>query len=255
MRADFSPPCLLKKKDNMGLFDKQLADIREFLADKNSEGKVREFRAGDGLSWPLRSGIVLEEDTAFELGNPALASLSFIVWTESSAVDDGLITLVGPDISRVTDKSVPFAQVLMVGGTFSDEYDNFRDIRDAVYETHLDGFMVRTLPSRQSIWCRVARNAVDAGFSLSNLGSALIAGLREVDSVEAAEALFVTSSAEDVRLLSSAGKSTQRIVDAMMKMYQEQNFDCSSCEYRDVCESVMELKAIRDRLSGTQSNA
>jgi hypothetical protein len=35
----------------------------------------------------------------------------------------------------------------------------------------------------------------------------------------------------------------------MMKMYQENNFDCETCEYQDVCETVMDLKQIRKKLT------
>jgi len=32
-------------------------------------------------------------------------------------------------------------------------------------------------------------------------------------------------------------------------MYQEQNFDCETCEYADVCDTVMDLKKIRKKLA------
>ena len=34
----------------------------------------------------------------------------------------------------------------------------------------------------------------------------------------------------------------------MIKMYEEMNFDCETCEYVEVCEEVVELKQIRERL-------
>ena len=210
---------------------------------------AREFRAGEREPWPEGSTVVLEEETALEMGNPSGASIFFILWTERGGVEDGRITLVGPDVSEVTERSVPFAQVVVVSGRFSNEYDSFRDIRDAVYETRPDGLSVRTMPSRQSIWCRVAKGAADGGFSIVDLGSALIESLKEVDGVTGAEVLFVTSSVEDVTKLSGAAAGAQRIVDAMMKMYQEENFDCETCEYQDVCDTVMDLKKIREKLA------
>ena len=236
----------------MGLFDDQIEEVRRLAGEWSSEGKARAL-GGVTEPWPRGPGLVLEEDTAFELGNPAVASLSLLMWSDGGGVEDGRVTVVGPDVPELRERSVPFAQVLVVGGSFTDEYESYRDIRDAVYDTHLVGFSVRTMPSRQTIWCRVSRDAVARGFSLGHLGAALLASLKGVEGVERAEAVFVTSSAADVKRLAGAAAGAQRIVDAMMKMYGERNFDCSTCEYKDVCESVDALKVMRKKLLGEKA--
>jgi CO dehydrogenase/acetyl-CoA synthase beta subunit len=187
--------------------------------------------------------------TAGELGNPRTASLSILLWTESHAVDDGLISLVGPDVGEVKERSLPFAQVLIVRGSFEDDYESYQGLRDSVYDTRLSGFMVRARPSKQSVWCRVGREAVKGGFSLRYLGAAFAKSLKEVRSTWGVEALFVTSSADDVERLAGAAVDARRIIEAMMKMYEEKSFDCEVCEYRDVCDEVMDLKKIRDKLA------
>ncbi len=234
----------------MGLFDEQVTGLRELADAWRRSGRAVELAAAEREPWPAGSTIVLREDTALELGAPAGASLSLIIWTES-AVDDGRVTLVGPDIPGARQAgaaALPFAQVVLVSGSFDNEYDSYRDIRDAVYDTRLEGFSVRAMPSRQSIWCRVAARAADSGFSLADLGSALIGSLRRLEEVTAAQVLFVTSGVEDVQALSPIAAGAQRVVDAMMKMYQEENFDCETCEYQDVCDTVMDLKRIRSKL-------
>ena len=63
-------------------------------------------------------GIILRGDTFVELGNPEPGSCAFLLWTDNpSLVRDGKITLIGPDIQESPGASLPFAQVLMVGGT------------------------------------------------------------------------------------------------------------------------------------------
>lgn len=233
----------------MALFDEQLAEFHGVLDSWRASDAVREFTAGGRKLWPEGSSLVLEEDAALELGNPALASISLLMWSEDGGVNDGRITLAGPDVAEAAGPSLPFAQVVVVEGSFTDEYGSYRDIRDAVYDTRLEGFSVRAMPSRQSIWCRVSRDAADRGFSLVDLGAALIGALKEVQGVRGAEAVFVTSSAGDVKMLAPAAAGAQRIVDAMMKMYQEENFDCDTCEYQDVCDTVMDLKKIRKKLA------
>jgi len=233
----------------MGLFDEQLTEVKRFLSEARREGKVREFRAFSAPPWPAGSSLVLEEDTAIELGNPKTASLSILLWTEAHAIEDGLISLVGPDVGEVQDPSLPFAQVLMARGSFEDEYESYQELRDAVYDTRLSGLMVRTRPSRHSMWCRVAREALEQGFSLRYLGAAFVKRLKEATSASGVEVLFVTSSPGDVERLSGAAADARRIIEAMMKMYEEKNFDCETCEYSDVCDEVMELKKIREKLA------
>ena len=232
----------------MPLFDEQLAEVRGVLAGWRESGRAREFRAAGREPWPAGPSLVLEEDTALELGNPAVASLSLVLWGEAGDVYDGRITLAGPDSSESAERSLPFAQVVIAGGSFPDEYGSYRDIRDAVYDTRLEGLSVRAMPSRQTMWCRLSRDAVSSGFSLVDLGAALVKALSSVRDVSAAEVLFVTSSAADVRRLAPAAAGAQRLIDAMMKMYQEENYDCETCEYQDVCDTVMDLKKIRGRL-------
>lgn len=232
----------------MGLFDEQVKQVKSFMAEELGAGRLRIFKEGEVEPWPSDSTLVLEDDTAVELGNPSIASLSFLVWSEGDDVEDGLISLVGPDVGESVGESLPLAQVLLVKGSFDDEYETFREVRDAVYGTQLSGFMVRTMPSKQNIWCRVSGGAVNEGFSLANLGARLIENLREVERVEGAEALFVTSGKEDVKRLASAGSGARRLVEALMKMYEDANFDCETCEYRDVCDTVADLKRIRRKL-------
>jgi len=233
----------------MGLFDEQIKEVRAFIDEVRASGALRELEAAGAGDWPQRSSLVLEEDTALELGNPKIASLSVLLWTEESDLADGRVLLTGPDVAESTAPSLPFAQVLLAQGRFPNEYDSYRDLRDAVYDTHMEGLSVRTMPSKQTLWCRVSRDALSSGLSLVHLGAEYIDALKQVPGVTAAEALFVTSSAADVAKLSRAASGAQRLVDAMMKMYQEQNFDCETCEYQDVCDTVMDLKKIRKKLA------
>ncbi len=238
----------------MALFDEQLTEVRGVLDAWRGSGAARDLAVEELEPWPEGPSLVLQEDTSLELGNPSGASLSMLLWCEGSDVEDGRVTLVGPDVREsIESVSIPFAQVVIAAGRFENEYDTYRDVRDAVYDTRLSGFSMRTLPSKHTLWCRVGRDAAEKGFSLGHLGAALLKGLRQVDEVTGAEVIFVTASPEDVRKLAPAAASAQRLVDAMMKMYQEQNFDCETCEYQDVCDTVMDLKKIREKLAESQN--
>ncbi len=232
----------------MGLFEEPLKDIRNYLERKRSSGEAREFSFIPVLPRTSSPQVILSEDTGLELGSPDTASRSLLLWDDSGTVVDGRITLVGPDFPEMAGGKAPLAQVIMVGGHFSDEYDCYRDLREATYDLGLRGFMTRVFPGRQSVWCRVSREAMQRGFNAQILGSALIQAVKKLDYVEAAEVLLVTSSREEIEELSPAADLVQEIVEALIKMYEEMNFDCDTCEYVEVCDSVVELRRIRDRL-------
>ena len=62
-------------------------------------------------------------------------------------------------------------------------------------------------------------------------------------------ALFVRSLRQRrVEGLSAPAEKVMDIVEALIKMYEEMNFDCDECEYVDVCDEVVELRQIRERL-------
>jgi CO dehydrogenase/acetyl-CoA synthase beta subunit len=232
----------------MGLFDKPLAEINAYIDGKYREGSARELPFTPVLPLAESTQVILSEDTGLELGNPGMASRSLLLWDSEENLHDGRITLVGPDFPAATTSSLPFAQVLMVGGDFSDEYDCYRDLRDATYNIRLRGFMTRVFPGRQSIWCRVSKEALAAGFSAQILGSALIQALKRLEFVRSVEALIVTSSKEDIDGLSVPADRVLDIIEALIKMYEEMNFDCEECEYVDVCDEVVELRQIREKL-------
>lgn len=237
----------------MGLFDSQITELHRLVEAWESAGRIRTFDTAALGGWPRGESLVLEEDCGLELGNPGTASLSFLMWADARAFGRDKVRLLGPDASAAGGGSVPFAQVIIAGGEFADEYEAFRDLRDAAYGVRLEGFMPRSLPSRQTTWCRVSKNALDKGFSLGHLGAALVEELEEVEQVSGVEVLFVTGAVEDVNALVRIAAGARRVVDALMKMYTENKFDCTTCEYKDVCDSVTELKDIRKKLAGERT--
>ena len=70
-------------------------------------------------------GVILRSDTFVELGNPDVGSIAFFLWTDNiSLLKDCRITLIGPDIPESEGASLPFGQVLIIGGTGLDASDH-----------------------------------------------------------------------------------------------------------------------------------
>jgi hypothetical protein len=232
----------------MGIFDEQVKLIHQFISTKKNLNQLREFQVNSYRSWLSGSSLILEEGTALELGNPGLGSLSLIMWSWEKGNNKDHVFLVGPDLKEMSRKSMPFCQIIIARGSFRDEYECYRELRDAVFDTKMRGLMVRVLPSRQTIWCRVSREALEEGFSLGHLGAALIRNLKDIEFVSGVDVVFVTSGKSDLKILMEPTHTAGRIAGALVKMGEEMSLDCNSCEYRDVCEQVVELKKIRNRL-------
>lgn len=238
----------------MGLFDKHLLQVREYLADRAGQADVATFSAADQAAWPAggSSNLVLSSDTAVELGSPKTAATSFLLWTDQpSAVRHGAISLIGPDIFRETRPLTPFGKAVLIEISGFDEensYDRYREMELAKYDVSLAGYMMRAVSQYQREWSRISRKAVADGFSLGMLGAALIHELMKKPYVHAVELVFVTAGVDDVLALKAIGDSVAEITGAMNKMVEEMDFDCSSCEFSPVCDEVSELRSMRNAM-------
>src|SRR5512136_387532 len=158
----------------MALFDPYFALIRDFEDDLRIKGRIVRFwfadlrQLGDKSKSDTSPPLILKEDTAVELGGPATAGTTFLLWTDDvSLVSDGRVTLIGPDISETTGKVLPFGQVTLIAGSSLNKQlqpSLERALRDA---EAVPGYVVRSTGGR--IWSRVSYQARDQGFSLRQL--------------------------------------------------------------------------------------
>jgi CO dehydrogenase/acetyl-CoA synthase beta subunit len=229
----------------MGLFDLPLERLDAFLA----RHAPREAPLVPVKAWRADAGqVILRDETALELGSPARASVSLLLWEErpERIVEDRLLLLEGEE-----GPSLPLAQVITVAGSLGDEtYERHRLAREAVNGLQLRGVMARVRPSRQRIWYRVHRRALDEGMSTQVLGSALIAALEELPFVDAAQVLLVTAGDAVVQQLQEAADLTHQITGALTAMHEELMLDCEACEFQAICASVDALRELHQRLEG-----
>jgi CO dehydrogenase/acetyl-CoA synthase beta subunit len=236
------------------IFNEDITRLRAYVKAKQVQGrKVRLLDSGEGVRRfpdflkPKRASIVLAEDTWLELGNPGTFSTAPALVTDRlDLVNDGAVTLIGPDIPEVRG-SLPFAQILLIAsGGLEDE--DYRKINTFQYELELKGYMIKAVPSSLTIWSRVSKESARDGLSFEILGKAIIDSYKSEFNDTAIEIIFITSSKEDVGELRDLHKKVIRIISAMNKMMQEMSFDCSSCEYLDVCGDVRQLGSLREKL-------
>jgi CO dehydrogenase/acetyl-CoA synthase beta subunit len=244
-------------------FDPFIAELREAVAALPAEHRRREFHwpgpAGEVIEGMCvkvgpgaNPGIILRSDTYVEVGNPIAGSLALTWWTDDPALlDDGRITLVGPDIPESESDSMAFAQVLLVGGPTLSAADQGVLQQCQHVGDEVEGYMLKS--TADSVWGRVSRRAAAAGFDFETLGRAYLHLLKSaLPRASAAEVLFVTAGKAEVRsLLDLADRSRATGTEMVTEVWRDQGFDvdcsldCSVCESKPVCDDIREVLAER----------
>lgn len=204
-------------------------------------------------------GIILQSETFVELGNPNAGSCAIIFHTDNpSLIRDGKITLIGPDIQESPSSSLPFGQVIMVGGRGLCDED-YQTLSQSQYVSdQIEGYMIRSAP--ELIWSRVGKDIAKKGFCFETLGRALMAILKsQMRKVQSAEVIFVTSSKEDVQQLNDIAIQVKKIArDIREKTWKAKGYDilectlgwdCKSCADKPVCDNIRELLRVRKKTS------
>ena len=248
----------------MARFDEYIENVSRYIEQMRSRGhRVVELdRPGspevlrEGLPIAVgpnaNPGIILRSDTFLELGSPEAGSCSALLWTDRpSLIRDGRITLFGPGIQESAAASLPFGQILMVGGDGLEQEDHEKLQQAQHVSDQIEGYMVRS--ASQSLWSRVSRDAAARGFDFETLGRALMDLIKTgVPAVSAVEVLFVTTSKEDVKqldgIVSGAKEVGRNIIKETWKArgYDlDCDFDCASCKDKEVCDDIRDVIVAR----------
>jgi CO dehydrogenase/acetyl-CoA synthase beta subunit len=253
----------------VSIFDAYVNKIAEYVESVRVKGRhIRELDCpGDpgklleGL--PIRvgpeagSGVILRGDTFVELGSPDTSSCAFMLWTDNPAlVRDGKVTLIGPDIQESEGTSLPFAQVLMLGGTELGTEEHSALEQNQYIADQIEGYMLRSTPER--MWGRVSKDVATKGFDFGMLGKALMAIFKTaVPKVQAMEIVFITSDKEDVQQLNSIAEQVRMISkDIVRETWLVRGYDvlectfgwdCNSCSYKPVCDEIREVITVRKK--------
>lgn len=248
----------------MNLLDESISGIEEWFRKREEEGKARRSygptrpESKTSLSpnpkpEKTNQSIIFKEDTHIELGHPSVGSCSAVLATEdSSLVEDGRITLVGPDINETNESVLPFAQIAVA--CCDDDIEDTCSAMDRALHVsaQTDGYMLRSVPDL--IWARVSKDAAQAGFSMEELGLRLVEVLHhQCAGISKAEIFFVTSSKEDVRevdgIVGPARDRLRKLQTFERKTdgtYEcESSLDCTECPEKPVCDTVRDVITIR----------
>lgn len=234
------------------MFGNYLREVVELIASKGLKELSRSFTYEENLNWPrLESQMLFNSDTAIELGHPQTESVALLIWTDSAdEINDRRITVIGPDLNEAGIDKMPFGKIVLISGHgFNDEnaYQRYQEMEAVRFKLNLEGYMLRAVPQENKEWSRVSKRALQSGFSLQVLGNELIRELKSLEYVDAAEIIFITSSETDIQEFKPIAAKVTKVCQAMNKMFDDLEYDCSSCDFSDVCNEIDGLKAMHQK--------
>jgi CO dehydrogenase/acetyl-CoA synthase beta subunit len=226
----------------------------------------KEYIAEDQVS------LVLTEDTHLELGNNSTASCRLLVPIEDSApINDGKMTLVGPDISMNLEEktTLPFAQIVFIQCQRPITPDLYRKIRLHLSVFNIiNGFMIRAVPRK--FWIRISGDLIKKDFNFETLAKFLVFHMKKKFlEIEKIELIFITTAEdkiEDLEKISShiqelyadtklrkklkeieSGNIPSDIDDEKKRFDCDYEWSCNECEYNEVCDEIIDIiKKMRD---------
>lgn len=231
------------------MFDHYLQEIFEHLNSKELREQGRSYLYNAAQNWPrVESQMIFNSDTAVELGHPQTESAAFLLWTDSSEkINDQHITIIGPDLKEAGLNKMPFGKIVLISGHgFNEEnaFQRYQEMEAIKFALNLDGYMLRAIPQENKEWSRVSKRALQSGFSLQVLGNELIRAFHGLEYVDAVEIIFITSSESDVQRFKPVAEKVKKGCQAMNKMFDDLEYDCSSCSFSDVCDEIDGLKTM-----------
>jgi CO dehydrogenase/acetyl-CoA synthase beta subunit len=236
----------------MGIFDREIAEVRDLLEEIASKRGFKEWRVGEIKPWPGGKGNlhIPASDTAVEFGPPELPSILMTLITDNpDSVRDGLISLIGNDIDTLAGRKAPLAKIIFIeasGIAEEDLWDFYLDVNLARLDVSLWGYMTRASSGMRREWCRISRDALKKGMSIAHIGAGEIACVRKLPSSMAVEMAFLTGLREDVTAFAEVAFRVERVASALCKLSKEILHDCDKCRFSDLCSTLPGLSRLRE---------
>jgi acetyl-CoA decarbonylase/synthase complex subunit beta len=179
---------------------------------------------------------IRKNDMHVEFGGPDIKEKFELVKVRTpDSVEDGSITVQGPDISAMeVGGKYPFGILIEIAGSqLEKDFEGVIERRIHEYANYIEGFM--HLNQRYDIWCRVSKKAYNKGFtSLVILGKVLAQLLKnELPIIEGIQITFYTNP-DRIAPLYAEARTTYEERDARARGLTDEDVDvfygCALCQ-------------------------
>jgi len=249
--------------------EKIILDLRNFLNRKRSDSiKLTLFnKTIDPISFIRNSKInvslekhkeiILQEETILELGGIDRQSFLLIFPTYgTNCINNGQITLIGPEIKDIKEKSVDFGLFILIRCKEPTE-GHFNNLREFNFISNsIEGFMTRTIPRR--FWCRISSKIIKR-FSFEFLGYTIqyLYKQKFKDIIEDMEIIMICSNTDLIlefkeiisKIYDYINKRWNKKIDGWKKRVDcEYEWNCESCPYIETCNIIRNVLEERKKI-------
>lgn len=198
-----------------------------------------------------QSELVMQRDSAYELGGSGKPSVNFTCVTTSGEVKEDEILLIGKDLSAIRG-NVSFARIVILetddlGETAEDTegaYSAIRDMEFARYHVYPKGYMVRVSSQSNQEEVRLSCEAISGGIDFAAVGKLYIEKYKAIDKVKNVRVIFITDNDALVETLRPNAKKVDDITDTLTHIFDGMATDCGSCNMKTVCDEVEGMKEL-----------
>jgi CO dehydrogenase/acetyl-CoA synthase beta subunit len=205
--------------------------------------------------------IILQEETKLELGGINRKSFSLVYPIPNPNFEKLLvnksITLVGPEIKEISDSSVDFGMIILIGGKKINEKDLDALKRFNFISNGIEGFLIRSIPRR--FWCRISSELIEKNFSFQFLGNAIFYLYKQKfgNLIESMELFFVNSHSEIIeeyiRITSKIREQNnkrwvEKIEEWRKRIDCDYDWGCEICPYQELCYDIKQVLVEREKI-------
>ncbi len=182
---------------------------------------------------PMYEGERIRSANMFvELAGPKSSGAELVQVAED--VEDGALEVVGPELSEMTEGEIyPFGiSVKIQGEKLEKELEGVIERRIHELCNYVKGFM--HLNQRDQIWCRVSKEALEAGFNLEHLANALSILLKEEFPIIEKISVSIFTEESEVESFLETARATYEVRDARARELSDEDVDvfygCVMCQ-------------------------
>ncbi len=204
-------------------------------------------------SW---SGVLIDDEVQIRLGDFSTPSTAFLrLVSDQNGVQDGRITLIGPDLSLIAEPIIPFAMGVLVALQEATSELIKRLNRTLQVTDEIEGFMQRS--ARGDPRFLISKHIIRRGASFQHIGRAFLHLFRtkyprEVQKIEiffltAIPSIVVELKKYREQAVQDVIKSWQAKIQKLDKLRVDCEFEweCEACDYQKICEELRDIIRLR----------
>ena len=254
------------------IFEKFLSNLRNYINSEFQKGKnviiYEKYSNPPDLFYDLNikveldkyKELILQDETKLELGGNNKKSFSLIYpfsdFNFLRQLKSGRITLIGLEREDITELSVDFGMIVLIGGKnlTEKEWESLRQFN--FVSDGIEGFSIRTIPRK--FWCRISEKIIN-NFTFEFLGNAIFYLYKKFfdNLIESMEIFFVNTYTDVIdsfiEITSNINsvineKWLNKIENWKKRIDCEYDWGCEICPYQDECYNIKQVLVERKKI-------